>query len=221
MSEIAQRLAVVRANIAAACDRSARDPAAVTLVAVSKTHGAPVIAEAYTAGQSDFGENRVQEGAAKIEALRAAGITPAWHLLGRLQTNKIRAALSLFDVLHAVDSARLARAISDRSERPVPIFLEVNIAGEATKEGVDPSEAPAVAAEIATLANIDVIGLMTVAPIVADPEDVRPVFRTLRELRDAIGLRELSMGMTGDYEVAIEEGATFVRIGRAIFGPRG
>ncbi|MEX2227321.1 MAG: YggS family pyridoxal phosphate-dependent enzyme [Dehalococcoidia bacterium] len=220
MSDIGLRLERVRSRIADACDRASRDASSVTLVAVSKTHAARSIAEAYAAGQRDFGENRVQEGATKIEELRATGVTPVWHLLGHLQGNKVRAALSLFDILHGVDSERLGEAISARADRPVRVFLEVNIAGEATKQGVPPPAAPALAEAIGRLPNIELAGLMTVAPMVDDPEDVRPVFRTLRELRDAIGLRELSMGMTDDYEVAVEEGATVVRIGRAIFGPR-
>jgi pyridoxal phosphate enzyme (YggS family) len=187
---------------------------------VSKTHPASKITEAYAAGQRHFGENRVQEAATKIEGLRASGVTPVWHLLGPLQTNKIRAALNLFDILHGVDSERLAKAISDRAERTVRVFLEVNVGGESSKHGVAPEAAGAVADAIGGLPNIDLLGLMTVAPIVDDPEDARPVFRKLRELRDAIGLRELSMGMTDDFEVAVEEGATVVRVGRAIFGPR-
>jgi pyridoxal phosphate enzyme (YggS family) len=220
MSDIGARLDDVRSRIAAACDRAARDPDSVTLVAVSKTHAAPKIRDAYAAGQRHFGENRVQEGAAKIDELRAAGIVPTWHLLGHLQTNKVKAALGLFDILHGVDSERLASVISARAEAPVRIFLEVNVAGEDTKSGVAPSAAASVAEAIGRIPNIELMGLMTVAPMVDDPEDVRPVFRTLRELRDAIGLAELSMGMTDDYEVAVEEGATFVRVGRAIFGPR-
>jgi pyridoxal phosphate enzyme (YggS family) len=220
MEEIAARLAHVRSRIASACERAERDPAGVTLVAVTKTHAPALIVEAYAAGQRDFGENRVQEAGRKIDELRASGIAPVWHLLGHLQSNKVGAALRLFDILHGVDSARIAAAINARSQRPVRVFLEVNVAGEATKQGVRPDEAPGVAEAIGRLPNVELIGLMTVAPMVDDPEDVRPVFRTLRELRDAIGLRELSMGMTDDFEVAIEEGATFVRVGRAIFGPR-
>ena len=205
---IAAKIGLVRARIAAACERVSRDARDVTLVAVSKTHPALVIAEAYAAGQRDFGENRVQEGVVKIDALRADGVAPAWHLLGPLQTNKVRAALNAFDILHGVDSLRLAKAISDRAEGPVRVFLEVNAGGEASKHGVAPEGAGVVASAIGRLPNIDLLGLMTVAPMVDDPEDARPVFRKLRELRDAIGLRELSMGIT------------VVRVGRAIFGPR-
>jgi pyridoxal phosphate enzyme (YggS family) len=220
MEGIAGRLADVRSRIASACRRASRDPSTVTLVAVTKTHPPARITEAYAAGQRDFGENRVQEAAAKVQELRAAGAAPVWHLLGHLQTNKVRAALKLFDILHGVDSERIARAIDSRAERSVRAFLEVNVAGEASKQGVPVEAAPRVAEAIGRLPNIDLVGLMTVAPMVDDAEDVRSVFRTLRELRDAIGVRELSMGMTDDFEVAVEEGATVVRVGRAIFGPR-
>ncbi|MFQ5880728.1 MAG: YggS family pyridoxal phosphate enzyme, partial [Dehalococcoidia bacterium] len=135
-------------------------------------------------------------------------------------TNKVKAALVLFDVIQSVDSLRLAAALSQRAQRPVPILLEVNIAGEATKYGFAGEEVMAAAEAVARLPNLELRGLMTVAPLVADPEEVRPLFRRLRQLRDALGLPELSMGMTDDFEVAIEEGATIVRIGRAIFGPR-
>jgi pyridoxal phosphate enzyme (YggS family) len=210
----------VRSRIAFACERVSRDPAGVTLVAVSKTHPASLIADAHAAGQRDFGENRVQEGAGKIEELRAAGVSLVWHLLGHLQTNKVRAALNLFDILHGVDSERLAQAIDARAQRPVRVFLEVNVSGEPSKQGVMPEAVSGVAAAIGRLPNIELAGLMTVAPVADDSEDVRPVFRTLRQLRDAVGLRELSMGMTDDFEVAVEEGSTVVRVGRAIFGPR-
>jgi pyridoxal phosphate enzyme (YggS family) len=221
VSEIAQRIAAVRARIDASCARASRDPAEVTLVAVSKTHPESAVREAYDAGHRDFGENRVQEGVSKLEALRARGVHATWHLLGHLQTNKVRAAVNLFDILHGVDSKRIAEAISARAERPVPVFLEVNVAGEESKQGVPPGDVASVAGAIRGLPNIDLAGLMTVAPMVDDPESVRPIFRTLRELRDANGLRGLSMGMTDDFEVAVEEGATVVRVGRAIFGPRG
>jgi pyridoxal phosphate enzyme (YggS family) len=220
MSEIADRLARVRARIVVACERADRDPGDVTLVAVSKTHPAAAICEAYEAGQRHFGENRVQEGAAKIDELRASGIDATWHLLGHLQTNKVKAAIERFDILHGVDSERLAEEISERAELPVKVFLEVNVAGEATKHGISPEAVQTTVDALRVLPNVDLIGLMTVAPMVDDPEDVRPVFRRLRELRDGCGLHGLSMGMTDDFEVAIEEGATVVRVGRAIFGPR-
>lgn len=204
-----------------ACYRAGRDPASVTLIGISKTHSAEAIATAYAAGLADFGENRVQEAAPKIATLRERGVSPRWHLVGHLQTNKVKAAAGLFDILHSVDSARLAEAIASQAAEPMGVFIEVNVAGEASKFGVAPQDAGMLAERIARMPMLRLMGLMTVAPQADDPEDVRPVFRDLRELRDAIGLRDLSMGMTGDYEVAIDEGATFVRVGRAIFGPRG
>lgn len=218
--ELAARIAAVRARIEAACARAGRDPGTVTLVGVSKTHSVGTIAAAHAAGLRDVGENRVQEAAPKIGALYAAGISPVWHLVGHLQTNKVGAALGLFAILHGVDSERLAEAVSRAARRPVRVFLQVNIAEEASKYGADPVAAPALAERIGRLPNIDLAGLMTVAPRADNPEDVRPLFRRLRALRDALGLRELSMGMTDDFEVAVEEGATLVRVGRAIFGER-
>jgi hypothetical protein len=219
LATIADRVAHVRQRVQRAAERAGRSPADVTIVAVSKGFPPSAIDEAVVAGIGDVGENRVQEAAAKIVALRPLPIT--WHLVGHLQTNKAKTALELFDIIHSVDSLHLAEVLShpDRSG-PLPILLEVNAAGEATKFGFPPGEVAAAAQAIARLPHLDLRGLMTVAPFVSDPETVRPVFRELRRLRDALGLRELSMGMTDDFEVAIEEGATLVRIGRAIFGER-
>lgn len=217
---IAANVSAVQARLAAAAERAGRDPRDITLIAVTKTHDAGTVALAHEAGVRHFGENRVQEARPKISLLREQGAEATWHLIGSLQTNKVNAALECFDILHAVDSERLARAISQRAKRLVPVLIEVNVAGEATKHGVNPADAGALAEAVGGLPNIDLRGLMTVAPQVDDPEDVRPVFRRLRELRDALGLRELSMGMTDDFEVAIEEGSTMVRVGRAIFGAR-
>lgn len=219
LATIAERVAHVRQRVEHAAERAGRSPADVTIVAVSKGFPPSAIDEVVVAGIADVGENRVQEAAAKIVALRPLPIT--WHLVGHLQTNKAKTALELFDIIHSVDSLHLAQVLSrpDRSE-PLPILLEVNAAGEASKFGFPPAEVAAAAQAIARLPHLDLRGLMTVAPFVSDPETVRPVFRELRRLRDALGLRELSMGMTDDFEVAIEEGATLVRIGRAIFGER-
>jgi pyridoxal phosphate enzyme (YggS family) len=217
---LARNLADVRDRIASACARADRDPSEVTLVAVSKTHPAAIVQQASLAGITDFGENRVQEGSAKIRELRGVGVTPVWHLIGNLQRNKVRAAVECFDLIHSVDSEPLAREIASRAESSVRVLLEVNISGEQTKHGVAPEDVLALAERIAGMHHIEPVGLMTVAPESTDPDRIRPVFRTLRALRDAIGLTHLSMGMTGDFEVAIEEGATFVRIGRAIFGAR-
>lgn len=217
---IADNLARLRERIAAACERADRSPNEVTLVGVSKGFPAEAVAEAVVAGLQEVGENRVQEAAGKIEALAAMGLRPHWHLVGHLQTNKAKTASDLFAIIHSVDSLRLAQELSRRAHRPVAILLEVNVAQEASKFGFAPGELSSASSAIAALPNLDVRGLMTVAPLADDPETLRPVFRQLRELRDSLGLRELSMGMTDDFEVAIEEGATMVRIGRAIFGPR-
>lgn len=219
-ADIALNLARVRLRLAAAAERAGRSPNDITLIGVSKTHAAATVAAAFEAGLRDFGENRVQEAASKIAVLRAQRIAPRWHLVGHLQRNKAAAALDLFDILHSVDSERLAEAISAQAARPVRVLIEVNVSGEASKFGIAPEGAGRLAEHIGRLPNIDLLGLMTVAPQVDDPEDVRPVFRTLRQLRDAVGLRELSMGMTDDFEVAVEEGSTLVRVGRAIFGAR-
>jgi pyridoxal phosphate enzyme (YggS family) len=215
--EIAAHLAEVRRRIEAACLRSGRDPARVTLIGATKGVDPARLDEAVRAGLGHVAENWVQEATAK----KPACVTnPAWHLIGHLQRNKVREALRLFDMIGAVDSLRLAEEISRRASTPVPVLIEVNVGGEASKFGLAPGEVGAAVAAIGALPNIDLQGLMTVAPAAGDPEDVRPVFRTLRALADANGLREVSMGMTNDYEVAIEEGATMVRVGRAIFGER-
>ncbi len=217
---VAEQLARVRERMATACRRAGRSPDEVTLVGVSKGVPAPRVAEAHAAGLQDMGENRVQEAADKIEALAGQGIRPRWHLVGHLQTNKAKTVTGLFAILHSVDSVRLAQALSRRAREPLPILLEVNVAQEASKFGFTPREVASALRSIADLPNLDVRGLMTVAPQTDQPESVRPVFQRLRELRDELGLRELSMGMTNDFEVAIEEGATMVRVGRAIFGER-
>lgn len=222
---LADRIARVQDAIAAAALRSGRPAEAVRLVAVTKTVPAEVIAEVYGLGLREFGENRVQEAQPKIAALAAQGIRPVWHLVGHLQTNKATAALRCFDILQSVDSLRLAEALSRRvTGGPTRIFLEVNVAGEPTKFGFrldDPTQPFAdVVAAVRALPGLMVEGLMTVAPQVDDPELVRPVFRRLAELAAIHGIAELSMGMTDDFVVAIEEGATVVRIGRAIFGER-
>ena len=231
-TSIASRLAVVREHIAAACDRAGRDPAEVTIVGVTKTHPPSLVEEALAAGLTDIGENRAQELLPKAEALEARGLAPRWHFIGRLQRNKVRDVLPHIAALHSLGSARLADEIERRAERleaasgasargPLPCYLEVNVAAEASKDGIAPKELPELLREAANRPHIAVAGLMTVAPLVDDPEQVRPVFRRLRELARAHGLEGLSMGMTDDYVVAVEEGATVVRLGRVIFGARG
>ena len=221
------RLDEVRGRIAEAARRAGRSPDEVTLVAVTKTVPADAVREAVDSGLSDLGENRVQEAESKIAVL---GRTCArWHLIGHLQRNKAGKAVGLFDRIHGVDSVELADALSKRavaSELVIPITLEVNVSGEASKFGVTPDDAPAVARAIATLPGLAFDGLMTVGAPVARPEDARPGFARLRELRDALSaglgraLPQLSMGMSGDYEVAVEEGSTMVRVGTALFGAR-
>jgi len=226
-STLAERLEDVRGRMARAAKRSGRSPEAVTLIAVSKTHPAKVVAEAVAAGLTDFGENRVQEGVAKASdlALTLGPTAPVlgtyrWHLIGHLQTNKVRAALQTFAILHAVDSERLLQAISAAATKPTPVMIEVNVAAEPSKYGIAPAHLPVLLERARELPNIEVRGLMTVAPLVSEAEQARGVFAELRKLAEEHRLAELSMGMTNDYEVAIEEGATHVRIGRALFGER-
>lgn len=224
---VAQNVAAVRARIDAAARRAGRSPDRVRIVAVSKGFPPEKVLEAVAAGITDIGENRLQEALPKVTWLKERGVNVTWHFVGHLQTNKVKGVLTHFDVIHSVDSLRLAREISRRATRPVPVLLQVNVAAEPTKGGfilepVLPDRDLFWPAwdEIRALPNLEVRGLMTIAPQVADPEQVRPVFRRLRELAEGLGLPELSMGMTEDYEVAVEEGATMVRLGRAIFGER-
>lgn len=221
---LTERLAAVRARIAAAALRGGRDPAAVTLIGVTKGVSVVRAREAVAAGLTDLGENRVQEAVAKIAAV---GPGPRWHLIGHLQRNKAQVAAGAFAVIHTVDSDRLAAALdraAGRAGRRLPVLLEVNVTGEPTKFGVAPQAAAALLAAVRACAHLVPVGLMTMAPLVEDPEATRPVFRSLRRLRDALAREagpefvELSMGMSQDFEVAVEEGATMVRIGRAIFG---
>jgi pyridoxal phosphate enzyme (YggS family) len=206
--------------IAGACERAGRSPDEVTLVAVTKAIEVPAIVAAFNAGIRNFGENRVQEAKPKIEQLANLRYDLTWHMVGHLQTNKAKTALDIFDIIHSVDSLRLAETLSRRSQKKLPVLIEVNVSAEATKGGFRLPEVDEAIRQIGRLPNIEIEGLMTIAPWVSDVEEVRPIFRQLRQLRDALGLRHLSMGMTDDFEVAIEEGATLVRIGRAIFGER-
>ncbi len=221
VNTVAERVQDVRLRIAAACLRSGRSPDEVTLVAVCKGFPPAAVREAAAASVRHLGENRVQEAQAKRAALGDLPESVTWHMVGHLQTNKVKTALGLFDIIHSVDSLHLAEEISRRALRPVPVFLEVNVAGQASKYGFSVEELPSACEAAARLPNLHVRGLMTVAPLVPDPEEVRPVFRRLRGLAQGLGLRQLSMGMTDDFEVAVEEGATHLRIGRAIFGERG
>jgi pyridoxal phosphate enzyme (YggS family) len=227
---IAERVAAVRERIARAAERAGRAPDTVRLVAVSKTHPAERVREAFAAGLRDFGENRVQEAEAKVETLaelRAAGLR--WHLIGHLQSNKARRAAALFDVVHSIDSRdlglRLAR-LGQEAGRPLRGLVQVDLAGEATKSGLPESDLLPALEALRGAEGLQVEGLMLLPPFLEDPEAVRPYFRRLRELLEqacAGGLlagRELSMGMSHDFEVAVEEGATLVRVGTALFGER-
>ena len=211
-------LDAVRSRVAAAAERAGRDPASVRIVGAVKGMDTTVLKSALAAGLRDFGENFVQE----AEAHRAAIAADAarWHCIGHLQSNKAAVAARLFDTIHSVDSLRLAQQLSRRAEAPLAILIEVNVAGEVSKYGVRPADVAGLARAIACLPHLQLTGLMTLAPAVSDPQLVRPVFRELRDLASANGLSELSMGMTDDFEVAVEEGSTMLRIGRAIFGER-
>ena len=223
---IADCLADARQRIAEACARAGRKPEEVEIIGVTKTFGPDVVSEAWQAGVRLFGENRVQEAAAKIPECPGG---PTWHLIGHLQRNKVRPALELFSVLHAVDSIRLLEQIdrvADEAGCQPRILLEVNVSGEASKFGLKPDEVPAVVERSLQARCVTLIGLMTMAPFVPDPQQARPVFARLHELRDrlqrdlGVGLPHLSMGMSNDFEVAVEEGATWVRLGTILFGHR-
>ena len=220
MLDIATNLERVRERLARAAERAGRRPDEVLLVAVSKTVDVERIRAAVAAGVTALGENRVQEAKTKIAEL---GRPAAWHLIGHLQTNKVKDALPLFDVIHSLDRLELAREIERRAAargQVVDALLQVNVAAEASKGGVGPDAVGETLDDIGKLAHVRVRGLMTIPPEVERAEDSRPWFRRLRELAERHGLRELSMGMSGDFEVAVEEGATMVRVGTAIFGPR-
>lgn len=218
---IAQRVEDVRRRIEAVCERSNRSPDEVTLIAVTKGFPPDAIRQAAAAGIQHFGENRVQEAEAKLAELPDLPEGVTWHMVGHLQTNKVKTAIRLFDIIHSVDSLPLAEAISRRAAASrQPIFLEVNVSKEPSKYGFSLDEVLNRLRAIEALPNIEVMGLMTVGPQVESAEDVRPVFHRLREAAGSVGLNALSMGMSDDFEVAIEEGATHIRIGRALFGER-
>lgn len=227
---LAARFAAVKARINAVATNCGRSSQKVTLIAISKTHPASLIRKLIDLGATDLGENRVQEAEEKIPQV---GQTSArWHLVGHLQANKARRALNLFDVIHSLDSIDLARRLDrlciEVGRQSLPLLIQVDLGHEATKSGINEQELPRLAETVQQLERLELIGLMTLPPFFDDPEQARPYFRRLRELRDelartgAFGERkgELSMGMTHDFEVAIEEGATMVRIGTAIFGER-
>jgi pyridoxal phosphate enzyme (YggS family) len=233
---IAENIAEVRERIAAAARRTARNPDEITLMGVSKTFPVERIREAYAAGLRVFGENRVQEFAAKADALRDL-LNTEWHLIGHLQTNKAAKAAELFDAVDSVDSVRMAErlnASAETADKTLSVLIEINVGGEMAKSGVAPSsneqgdELEKILRGAPRWGNLNIHGLMTVPPYTEDPEDSRTYFRQLRQIRDSIvvrglpqvGMAALSMGMSHDFEVAIEEGSTCVRVGTAVFGQR-
>lgn len=221
---IRSNLAAVEARIAAACQRAGRRRDEVKLIVVSKTKPAEAVIEAADAGQILFGENRIQEAQAKIPQCPAS---LQWHLIGHVQSNKARLAASgLFRMIHSVDSEKLLRLLDENSAAPLPVLLQVNISGEGSKEGCSPQDAAALVEAANRCSKVEVHGLMTIPPFTPDPEKARIHFFNLRTLRDRLQqetgtpLPELSMGMSHDFEIAIEEGATFVRVGSDVFGSR-
>jgi len=229
--DLKARIESVRARIADAAERSGRSPDDVKLVAVSKTHPASVVRAAFDAGLRVFGENKVQEGEEKIEELKE--LACEWHLIGHLQKNKVRKAVQSFDVIQTVDSVELARRVDriagEERNSPLPVLVQIDLAGEERKSGIPAEDAEHLLAWIEKSDNLRLEGLMIIPPFLSDVNQVRPYFRRLREMRDDLKARgsfgtgrgELSMGMSHDFEAAIEEGATIVRVGTAIFGERG
>jgi len=227
---ISENLVQVKRCIIEAAKRAGRDPSGVRLLAVTKEQSDATVAKGIQAGMTLLGENKVQEASGKIEAFgRKNGLE--WHFIGRLQKNKVKFIFDLFDLIHSVDSLALAEAIHKKAQKIgscMPILLQVNISGEKSKLGIDPLDLPREIRKFAKLEGVKISGLMTIPPFDGDPETSRPYYARLRELRDTcsslniprICLDELSMGMSNDYEVAIEEGATLVRVGTGLFGPR-
>ena len=228
--QLAARLAGIRARITAAAEKSGRLPGEVTLIAISKTHPASAVKKLLELGTADVGENRVQEAEEKVAEIGRE--KARWHLVGHLQANKARRAVNIFDVIHSVDSVDLAQRLDriciEAGRETLPVLIQVDLGHEETKSGIDESELTHMVESFGPLTRLDLVGLMTLPPFFDDPEQSRPFFRRLRKLRDQLAKRgafgdragELSMGMTHDFEVAIEEGATMVRIGTAIFGKR-
>ena len=222
-----ERLEAVQRRVESACRRAGRDPLGVKLIAVSKTHGPDRLREAADCGVRVFGENKVQEAKAKIPL---CGGNLSWHMVGHLQRNKAYDAVRLFEMIHSIDSLSLLETIDATCEeagRHRPALIEVNVSGERSKFGMAPEEVPEILESANRFMHVTIVGLMTIPPFTEEPEKARPHFRRLRELRDrwraetGIELEELSMGMTHDFEIAIEEGATWIRVGTALFGERG
>jgi pyridoxal phosphate enzyme (YggS family) len=229
-TDITTRLSAIRQRIAQACHRCGRDPASIRLIGVSKTRDADEIIAAYRAGLVDFGENYAQELVAKAKLVADANIAPRWHFLGGLQTNKVRSLIPVVSGIQTVDRPSLIKELAKRATQPLEVFVEVNVGDEQQKAGCHPKEAADLCRQIMEVPNLKLVGLMCVPPIANTAEATRPYFRSLREKRDELRaklsisdndtLSQLSMGMSADFEVAIEEGATTVRVGTDLFGPR-
>lgn len=218
--QIRANLTAIERRIVAACDRAGRRREEVTLVAVSKTFPAEAVSAAIAGGATDIGENRVQE--ARDKKPQVAG-TARWHLIGHLQSNKAKDAVRLFDVIHTVDSESLAEKVAraaDAAGKRQDVLIEVNIGREEQKAGADPAEVAPLARAVAGFGSLSLLGLMAIPPL-GEPEATRPYFARLRSMKEDLGLQHLSMGMTDDFDVAIEEGSTIIRVGRAVFGSRG
>ncbi len=223
--DIDDNIRVVQERIANAAARSGRSPEDVTVIAVTKTHPAEIVDKAISLGIEHVGENRVQEALAKHSEVKQKAV---WHMIGHLQRNKVKQVLTIFDIIHSIDSVRLAAEIDNRADRTIDVFAEVNIGGEEAKSGVHADEVIPFLKELESFENLRCRGLMAIPPIQAASEDARPYFRELAGIQKDVNrqsifdysLQDLSMGMTDDFEIAIEEGATIVRIGRAIFGAR-
>ena len=226
---IADNFKNIKQRIRLAAERAGRNPNDIRLVAVSKEHSVTVVAEGIRAGSKIFGENKVQGAKDKIKALGHDGIE--WHLIGHLQKNKVKFIFDLFDLVHSVDSLALAEVIHEKAEDLrlcMPILLQVNVSGESSKFGLDPNNVTETICKIMSFKGVNIKGLMTIPPYDSNPEKSRPYYACLRELRDTclklaiprLSLDELSMGMSNDYEVAVEEGSTLVRVGTALFGER-
>jgi len=224
MSSIADNIKTVRNGIERAAARANRDPAGIRLVAVSKTRPASLIREAYEAGQRAFGENYAQE--LRDKARELADLDIEWHFIGSLQRNKAKYVTPIVGMMESIDSIGLADALNARAERRLNCLIEINVGGEDTKSGVEPEDALTLARHVLTLPNLDLKGVMAIPPFVADAEESRPYFRKLKEIFEQLNrgldspLTEISMGMSHDFEVAIEEGATIVRVGTRVFGGR-
>ena len=217
---IAANIEKMQRRLALACERGRRDLSTVKVIAVSKNFPAEAVRMALQCGLKHFGENRVQEAQSKYAELGDMRTQLTLHFIGHLQTNKVKEAVKTVDIIQSVDSLRLANMLNDNAAKKLPVLIQVNIAEEETKYGFPVENLDANVKSIRELQSLEVLGLMTIAPAVDDPENVRPIFRKLRYLNEQFGFKELSMGMTDDFEVAVEEGATMIRIGRAIFGER-